>query len=692
MTRAKPDGVPPGAWWSAEDGEWVLAERDDKGRMQGVVAYWRPDGTLVSRCSFVDGVPDGRYERYHENGEVSRSGTFVDGRLGGVDACFRSTGETTEMAFPVDAMPDNVWRYESVIVGGRTVSGRWYDKEGRQVTDTGKPLPERPGGVPDTAVYFSKSEYWAVGDIDGKGEQGLWRYWSTAGEPLGERDFKDGTELERRWFLGPKHGEAVVALRAGRVGEAFAAAREFWDAADTVEEVVMAGSVLADVLAAVPGTAANTKRRELLARIGEAGDHGAPFTPEGRACYRAQSRALGWLAAIKLDDGEPQIAAVLSHRAVALEHHYGPCAARVTLFHALVRLGMTEAAFEVVRGTLDEEPDFPGFSDVVAEPAYIDHATAIGEGTTAMTVADAWGEIGPGRLPEIARIVSAQGGGPGPRSWPIREVLGERLSPELDAWLDLADGLPDAGGEFFGAADASVGEAIDREDGCWVGRLEGLFLPMSAVMVADEVIYHASWTAGTDGLSQVYYCHQDEAEHFLAHRSLAGLVAHKVAADEDFSLRPVFRERWNRVWELLRQEPEPVLAAHLDVLALADRLEWVVEHLLAVSGEAVRYAEMPGTAVWEAEREACRTWPHLQAYWLLHHLVMGNTEELPELLEYAETRYPPVDELAGIARSVVAGGEPDVAWWDAGRVARTRSLMFAANPSALNEASRERMG
>lgn len=39
MTPAKPGGVPPEAVWSAEDGEWVLAERGERGRMQGVVTY-----------------------------------------------------------------------------------------------------------------------------------------------------------------------------------------------------------------------------------------------------------------------------------------------------------------------------------------------------------------------------------------------------------------------------------------------------------------------------------------------------------------------------------------------------------------------------------------------------------------------------------------------------------------------------
>src|ERR1043165_8945897 len=227
MTRAKPDGVPPEASWSAEDGEWVLADRDEQGRMQGVVTYWRPDGTLVNHCSFADGVPHAWFKRYHENGEVSRSGTFTHGEITGVDACSRSTGETTELAFPVHAMPANVWRYERDMVASRSVSGRWYDKDGNQVGDTGEPLPERPANVPAAAVYFAGSRHWAFGAVDGSGEQGLWRYWSTEGEPIGERAPSAGPELARRWFLGADHAAAVTALRDGRADDALTAARAF---------------------------------------------------------------------------------------------------------------------------------------------------------------------------------------------------------------------------------------------------------------------------------------------------------------------------------------------------------------------------------------------------------------------------------------------------------------------------------
>ncbi|HEY1177118.1 MAG TPA: hypothetical protein VGF17_13260, partial [Phytomonospora sp.] len=438
MTRAKPDGVPAEAVWSPDDGEWVLAERDDDGRMQGVVTYWRPDGTLVNHCSYADGVPHGWFKRYHENGEVSRAGTFHHGELTGVDACYRSTGETTELAFPVHAMPANVWRYERDIAGGRSLSGRWFDKEGRQVDDTGGPLPERPGNVPAAAVYFAGSRHWALGVVDGKGEQGLWRYWSPEGTPLGEREVRDGRELDRRWFLGADHAAAVTALRDGRAEEALTAARAFWDRADSVEEVVHAGSVLAEVLAGDP--AADAERRELLAIVGEAGDYPVVFSPEGFSCYRAQSRALGWLAAIKLDDGDPATAVVLSRQALAREHHFGPCAARVTLFHALARLGLVEDAFALVRETLGADAGFAGFEEVVADPAYREWVASLD--VSAMTVEDALEQTGPGALDETAAAVRVEGGA-ATGTWPLREVLGARLSPELDRWLDLAGELPE---------------------------------------------------------------------------------------------------------------------------------------------------------------------------------------------------------------------------------------------------------
>lgn len=194
--QERPVSVPAEAVWDDGDKEWVLAEVDEDGRKHGVVTYWRPDGTLVNCCAYEHGVPHGSSTRYHESGEVSRSCTFVNGVMHGVDAVFRSTGPTTELAFPVHRMPDTVWRYEAQKVHGQITGVRLFDREGHEVTETGQPYPERPQNVPGGAVYRSKDEMWLDGVRDSDGRpRGLWWSWNREGVPSRLSYHRAGNEV-----------------------------------------------------------------------------------------------------------------------------------------------------------------------------------------------------------------------------------------------------------------------------------------------------------------------------------------------------------------------------------------------------------------------------------------------------------------------------------------------------------------
>jgi len=245
---------------------------------------------------------------------------------------------------------------------------------------------------------------------------------------------------------------------------------------------------------------------------------------------------------------------------------------------------------------------------------------------------------------------------------------------------------------------SSITAAVRAEDGTWLARLQGLFLPVSAVLFEEEEITHATWLAGPEGTSEVYCTHQDEPGFWVQHCCIAGLLAREVleeAADGRAMLAGATRERWHRADALLDRLPEPNWPAHLSVEALYPRTGWIVEHLLTVGLEE-GLAEAPGIDVWEAEREYARTWPHLQAYWLLHHLIFDNREELPFLVEHAERRHPAVAELAAVAESVLAAadstGDAPASWWDATRVRslRTRAL-DGGDARLMSEAAQARL-
>ena len=190
-TPERPEGVPAEATWSPNDNEWIVAPRDDEQREHGLVRYFRPDGTLCCETEHVHGTPHGMFKRFHETGDVSREGRFVEGTLEGTNVFLRCEGETSE-SFPRGLGPD-VWRAEMDFEGGQIVGGRLYNRDGARVLEDGSPYPERPAGVPEAAHYQARSERWVEGTADDNGDRlGTWRWWSREGKLVETHDYVDG--------------------------------------------------------------------------------------------------------------------------------------------------------------------------------------------------------------------------------------------------------------------------------------------------------------------------------------------------------------------------------------------------------------------------------------------------------------------------------------------------------------------
>lgn len=200
--QQRPAGVPDAAFWDEGDQEWVLAQRNGDGQFQGLVTYYRPDGTRCCTTSFVDGTPHGPFSRYHQNQEPSRTGTYVEGTLHGTNVFTRSAAQTTEN-FP-RGLGSQIWRCEMDYVEGNVTEGRLYNREGKRVKEDGEAFPEtRPAGVPSTAHYRKPEGHddycWVSGAMrdndDSTGTRvGLWQYWSTDGELILEEKYDDDGE------------------------------------------------------------------------------------------------------------------------------------------------------------------------------------------------------------------------------------------------------------------------------------------------------------------------------------------------------------------------------------------------------------------------------------------------------------------------------------------------------------------
>ncbi|MGC4117921.1 MAG: thiol reductase thioredoxin [Myxococcales bacterium] len=176
---ARPKNVPPKAVWNGADGEWALETRN------GVAKYWRRDGSLCNECTFKDGKPNGPFKRFHNNGQVSQEGSFLDGELHGTRT-WHACDEPTQEQMLTPGMSDRVRRSEMDYEQGRVLAVRHFDAEGTRLTPDGDPYPERPPLVPDEAE-FQPDVGWVLATLDVQGRRnGTWQRWTASGE-LAER-------------------------------------------------------------------------------------------------------------------------------------------------------------------------------------------------------------------------------------------------------------------------------------------------------------------------------------------------------------------------------------------------------------------------------------------------------------------------------------------------------------------------
>lgn len=189
----RPPQVPAEAWWDSDDwGEWVAADKDAQGRKQGLVRYWRADGTLCCECEHVDDEPNGHSKRYHELGGVSQEADYVEGKLHGTRIWY-ATDKTTTERMHVEGMSHDIRRSEMEYDQDRVTVIRHYLGDGRMCAADGTPYPDRPESVPDTAFYNPDEEIWRFGEVDENNKgRGTWRSWNSSGQLIVEEELEDG--------------------------------------------------------------------------------------------------------------------------------------------------------------------------------------------------------------------------------------------------------------------------------------------------------------------------------------------------------------------------------------------------------------------------------------------------------------------------------------------------------------------
>ncbi|MDQ3298514.1 MAG: leucine-rich repeat protein [Myxococcota bacterium] len=171
--------APKEAFWSDEENEWVVAERDAVGRFEGFVRFFRKsDRSLVAECTYVDGKIHGLNVRYHENGSVASETPYVAGVIHGRCILYPTRTKSSER-MPFTNPP--IVRGVIDVDQGLNHEMHLFDDEGVERTVRGELLPPRPTSVDPKAVF--DNGVWLEGRWDTTGRrQGRTRVWSPEGK------------------------------------------------------------------------------------------------------------------------------------------------------------------------------------------------------------------------------------------------------------------------------------------------------------------------------------------------------------------------------------------------------------------------------------------------------------------------------------------------------------------------------
>lgn len=129
--QERPTTVPKEAVWNGSQNEWELGVKNEQGNYVGEWKWWlAPNGHLCCHTFFDDKGSLLNFKRFHPNGEVSRYGTYENGKQ--VEDVYLKSSEPTTENFAYGNMDDERV-FKAVKKPGVPVSFDYYDKEGNYI-------------------------------------------------------------------------------------------------------------------------------------------------------------------------------------------------------------------------------------------------------------------------------------------------------------------------------------------------------------------------------------------------------------------------------------------------------------------------------------------------------------------------------------------------------------------------------
>lgn len=187
----RPAHLPTHAVWEAQHRLWRVGDNDDEGRWHGKQFTYRINGTLQGEFVYVAGKPDGRFRRYHPNGQVSIEGEHRLGAPVGVHTTYRSV-DINDEAVHTCCLPPNARKLVTQYPDDGRQLDDYFDERGRRLQRDGSLYPETPVGVAATARLDLQRSCWVDGRYDRGKQHGCFSYWSLDGSLREVANYKQG--------------------------------------------------------------------------------------------------------------------------------------------------------------------------------------------------------------------------------------------------------------------------------------------------------------------------------------------------------------------------------------------------------------------------------------------------------------------------------------------------------------------
>ncbi|WP_437733648.1 toxin-antitoxin system YwqK family antitoxin [Sorangium sp. So ce1335] len=188
----RPASIPPSARYNPEHGTFELEETGADGRPSGErLVYRASDGSLLSRCSYADGVKDGPFTVFHPNGQPAQRGRYRGGQLDGEVVAYGSDA-ATELRLRPCCVPPGAWALRTRYRQGRIVGQVFHDRAGYPISADGSRWPDRPAGVAEGAEYENSAQCWRVDEEDDASAASIHRYFTLEGKPAQEIEVRGG--------------------------------------------------------------------------------------------------------------------------------------------------------------------------------------------------------------------------------------------------------------------------------------------------------------------------------------------------------------------------------------------------------------------------------------------------------------------------------------------------------------------